>query len=221
MLADRLMRWLYHGHRAWCKLLILQVVVVWRGDLRWVNRCKTLSHHLTPLILFIAVVDLLEKARELLSSIHLLRLWYELLDFKRFTGRWLNAIRWSNLGVCWLFFTWLSLLWCLVHCHRSLSPLLYRLSCIQFIFHSWWLSMRCNLYVILINLESCKLTTAKDQLVLKKFWAILTRWNHSNTWFPGVSLVYLRLGEVDLAFLERLCNDLSIVFLGIERSVRA
>lgn len=167
VLFDRLMRWLDHGHRAWCKLLILQVVVVWWGDLRWVDRCKTLSHHLTPLVLFIAIY-LLEEAWELLSNIHRLRFWYELVDFKRFTCSRLDAVCRRDLGVRRLFLTWWGLLWRLVHCHGSQSSyLLNRLSRIQFIFHGWRLSMRCDLDVIIINLESCKLTSAKDQLVLK------------------------------------------------------
>ena len=36
-----------------------------------------------------------------------------------------------------------------------------------------------------------------------------------------MSLVHLRLGQVNLALLERLCNDLSIVFLAIERHICA
>lgn len=94
VLIDWLVRWLHHGHWASCELLVLQVRVVWRCYLWRIDRGEPLCHHLSHLYLLVAV-DLLEEAWQLLGHVHLLRLGYELVDFKRVVSWKLGAIwRW-------------------------------------------------------------------------------------------------------------------------------
>lgn len=89
---DWLMRRLHHCHWSRGELLVLQVRIVRRCYLWWIDRGEPLSHHLAHLHLLVAV-DLLEEARQLLSHVHLLRLWDELVDLKWVVTLELGAIR--------------------------------------------------------------------------------------------------------------------------------
>ena len=161
----------------------------------------------------LVAVDLLIKITQLLGYVHGLRIWGELVNLERPTCSRLYPVYYSSVNL------WVGRLFgrgrLLLHLKLVYLALWNWLSHVELLFDFWRLASHAQL----LDIDCIQLTPAIYQLIVEERRSILAWRNNSKAGFPHLVSFSIRFGlwKIDRSILDRLSDDLCLVFLDSER----